>query len=501
MLLNSRRRHTASGFTLLELAIVVGISGLLFGGLWRLLSTGSSQLREQSAADQISQIVGATRNFLASTEGQTFIANINPVVSRTAQLTLPNSAATAAGTAACAGSLLAGTGTYCNFLPNGFFNGAGGNLNAYGQSYAVYVRKDNNIAGTPAQNYDFLVITTGGDVIPDSSGGRIASNIGANGGFVFSNDTCGTPANFACGAFGSFTLDITTTGPFNNGGALPILTTPGHIVTQNSSTLSLNANSQWLARTLISGDTNVAPTNVFNTMRVPMFMQAGTAPLNMLGNQLNMNAGGAGTGGGTINLNSGAITGQGRIDIQADANDLRPGAVTTTPLNVTVLPLAAGAGGISAAIFTGQNCSTFLTPGSCEPTLNVSGSVNISQTVAAVDGNFGGTLQAVTFLYQSDRNYKKDLVPLTGALDKISQLQGYHFSWKKNDRPDIGVVAQEVQKVYPELVHAGADGKLAVQYGNLVAPLIEAVKELRLQNIELQKRLDAQEKKLREMQE
>lgn len=494
MLLISRRRHTASGFTLLELAIVVGITGLLFGGLWRLLSTGSSQLREQSAADQIGQIVGATRNFLASTEGQNFITNINPAVSRTAQLALPASAVNAAGTATCATNLPAGTGTYCNFLPTGFFIGAGGTTNSYGQSYEVYVRKDTNPFGTPAQNYDFIVQTTGGDVIPDSSGGRIASNIGANGGFVFSNDTCGAPvANFACGAFGSFTLNLTAAGPFG-----PTLISPGsgRIVTQNSSALSLNANSQWLARTLISGDSNVAPTNVFNTMRVPMFMQAGTAPLNMLGNQLNMGDGVATTitGGGNINLQGGTIGGA--------AGAAGPGIINLTSNGATPLTVdtSANAIGTIAAEINGQPCNTYAPTGSCQPALGVSGSVLISEALAARDGSFSGTLQAATFLYQSDRNYKKDLVPLTGALDKISQLQGYHFSWKKNDRPDIGVVAQEVQKVYPELVHAGADGKLAVQYGNLVAPLIEAVKELRLQNIELQKRLDAQERKLQEMQ-
>lgn len=499
MLRDFRRRPTASGFTLLELAIVVGITGLLFGGLWRLLSTGSSQLREQSAADQISQIVGATRNFLASTEGQNFIRIQGP--GSTTQLTLPNSAATAAGTAACAGSLLAGTGTYCNFLPNGFFNGAGGNLNAYGQSYAVYVRKDNNLINIPAQNYDFLVITTGGDVIPDSSGGRIAANIGANGGFVFSNNTCGTPANFACGAFGSFTLDITAAGPFSNLGAFAIPATPGHIVTQNSSTLSLNANSQWLARQFISGDGATAGTNEFNSMQTPMYMRAGVAPLNMLGNQLNMGDGAAATGGGNINLQGGTIGGA--------AGAPGPGIINlinnngSTPLTVSTQAAPGGtATDPTTANINGASCDYLSPSGPCQPALSIEGNLNVTRDILIVgNGKVAGQFEAATFLYTSDSRYKKDLVPLTGALDKISQLQGYHFSWKKNDRPDIGVVAQEVQKVYPELVHAGADGKLAVQYGNLVAPLIEAVKELRLQNIELQKRLDAQEKKLREMQE
>lgn len=55
-------------------------------------------------------------------------------------------------------------------------------------------------------------------------------------------------------------------------------------------------------------------------------------------------------------------------------------------------------------------------------------------------------------------------------------MRGVTFDWRADGRPSLGLIAQEVEKVFPELVSQG-EGMKAVQYGNLVAPLIEAVKE------------------------
>jgi hypothetical protein len=61
-------------------------------------------------------------------------------------------------------------------------------------------------------------------------------------------------------------------------------------------------------------------------------------------------------------------------------------------------------------------------------------------------------------------------------LAKILQLQGFSFNWKDNQEPSIGLLAQEVEKVFPELV-SGKDGSKTVDYGKLVPVLIEAIKE------------------------
>ncbi|MBP7252058.1 MAG: tail fiber domain-containing protein [Alphaproteobacteria bacterium] len=478
------------GFSLVELAIVVGVTGLLFGGLWRLMASGNSQLREQTAADQMNQLVSATRSFLAGQQGQALINTL--AANATLQLALPAAAASAAGTGGCGVALTALQGgqaidTFCNFLPTGFWVGAGGTANSFGQSYQIFVRRDNTTAPALAQNYDFLIITTGGDVIPDSSGGRIAANLGSNGGFLFSNNNCGAPAaTTACGAFGSFNLSLAAGGPY---GAIAAAAS-GHIVTQNSSTLSAAANTQWLARVAIAGDTAVPP--LFNTMNVPLNMRTGGAALlNMFGNQLNLGDGVALGGGGTINMQQGVLQGPGRINIINTNGDV-PLTVNNTTTGVAATP--------AAQITKGENCDIFTTPGTCQPALAVTGNVQISRSINVIaNGSFVGTLQAGTFIYSSDIRAKKNIVPLTSALDKVAQLNGYSFLWRKDDRQDIGLIAQEVQKVYPELVHTTQGDRLGVQYGNLIAPMIEAIKELRQQNIALKAKLDAQEKTLEDL--
>lgn len=89
-----------------------------------------------------------------------------------------------------------------------------------------------------------------------------------------------------------------------------------------------------------------------------------------------------------------------------------------------------------------------------------------------------GDVRANAFYYSSDINLKKDINVIPNALDKILQLKGVEFSWKKDNRRNIGLIAQDVEKVFPELVHTDQTTNLkSLEYGNLVAPLIEAVKE------------------------
>ena len=85
----------------------------------------------------------------------------------------------------------------------------------------------------------------------------------------------------------------------------------------------------------------------------------------------------------------------------------------------------------------------------------------------------------------SDIRLKDRITPVSGALDKISQLRGVTFHWKdesKSQDEKLGVIAQEVEKVFPQIVTNIEDADLgeakAVDMSGLVAPLIEAVKEL-----------------------
>lgn len=85
----------------------------------------------------------------------------------------------------------------------------------------------------------------------------------------------------------------------------------------------------------------------------------------------------------------------------------------------------------------------------------------------------------------SDLRWKEAIAPVDDALDRVMQLRGVTFRWTDPSRgtgPQIGVIAQEVEQVFPELVSADSAGYKSVAYDRLAAPLIEAVKALKAEN-------------------
>ncbi|HKS12931.1 MAG TPA: tail fiber domain-containing protein [Pseudomonas sp.] len=77
----------------------------------------------------------------------------------------------------------------------------------------------------------------------------------------------------------------------------------------------------------------------------------------------------------------------------------------------------------------------------------------------------------------SDFSLKNAIQPLEGSTQRLMQLNGVQFSWKDSGREDIGLIAQNVEQVFPQLVYE-KEGLLTVDYQKLVAPLIESVREL-----------------------
>ena len=87
----------------------------------------------------------------------------------------------------------------------------------------------------------------------------------------------------------------------------------------------------------------------------------------------------------------------------------------------------------------------------------------------------------------SDISLKKNLLKIENALEKIEQINGYTYELKADDsKRHAGVIAQEIQTVLPEIVNTGNDGLMGVEYGNISALLIEAIKEqnTKIKNLE-----------------
>lgn len=78
----------------------------------------------------------------------------------------------------------------------------------------------------------------------------------------------------------------------------------------------------------------------------------------------------------------------------------------------------------------------------------------------------------------SDARLKENFQIIDNPLSKIRQLGGYYYHWKENAHEDVGLIAQEVQHVFPQLVEESEEGYLVLHPTGLIGPVIEAIKEL-----------------------
>ena len=88
-----------------------------------------------------------------------------------------------------------------------------------------------------------------------------------------------------------------------------------------------------------------------------------------------------------------------------------------------------------------------------------------------------GTLKSKEFDALSDQRLKTNIVGITDALSKLEQLRGVEYDWINGSGASVGVIAQEVQSVYPQLV-SDTEDRMTVNYNGLVGLLVQAVNEL-----------------------
>ena len=94
----------------------------------------------------------------------------------------------------------------------------------------------------------------------------------------------------------------------------------------------------------------------------------------------------------------------------------------------------------------------------------------------------------------SDRNLKDNIQPIENPLEKMDKIGGYTFVWNNKQSTyqgkDVGVVAQEIQEVLPEIVSGRANGYLGVKYEKIVPLLIESIKELKKEVEDIKQKCD-----------
>ena len=117
--------------------------------------------------------------------------------------------------------------------------------------------------------------------------------------------------------------------------------------------------------------------------------------------------------------------------------------------------------------------------------INSSGYVGIGTTSPSVMLDVNGSVNCTGGTCKSDMRYKRDIIPIDGALSKLSSIRGVYYDWKTDEFPNenfnekrqIGVIAQEVEVHFPELLYVDNDGYKSVDYMKLSAVLLEATKE------------------------
>ncbi len=114
-----------------------------------------------------------------------------------------------------------------------------------------------------------------------------------------------------------------------------------------------------------------------------------------------------------------------------------------------------------------------------------------------------------SWLTSSDQRFKTDIQAYMGALDKLKKIRGVSYYWNRDEFPDrkfkegrqVGVIAQEVEQVIPELVSTGPDGYKAVDYAKLTPVLIEAIKEQQKYIENLENKNKQMEERVRKLEE
>lgn len=105
---------------------------------------------------------------------------------------------------------------------------------------------------------------------------------------------------------------------------------------------------------------------------------------------------------------------------------------------------------------------------------------SFSLYVNDINRNKKGIFCADDITFLSDRRFKKNILPIQNALDKVCKLQGVTYQKLNSNNQEYGLIAQDVQKILPECVQTiDKDGHLGIEYNKLISLLIEAIKELK----------------------
>jgi hypothetical protein len=441
----------------------------------------------------------------SSSEGGTFTVTSNATALNTASTIVARdgSGNFAAGTVTAA---LSGNSTTATALATGRTIGMTGDVVWTSASFDG----SGNVTGTATIQANSVALgtdTTGNYVQSVANGSYLTGGGGASEGTALTlgvdatnlNTASKVVARDASGNFAAGTITAALTGNASTATTLQTARTIGGVSFNGAANINLagvntagnqntsgNAATATVATTLQTARTiNGVSFNGSANITVADSTKLPTAGGTMTGQIISTLANSTSNGGGQIYLNG--ATGN-RIDF-APTGVAAPTFTTRSvgtkivlyqSLDASTVDYALGIDSSTLWSSVGTTAAQFKWYGGTTLAMTLSGTGNLTAV---------GTVTAPTFNTTSDIRLKDNIRTFESAMDVVSQLRGVRFAWKETGVETVGLIAQEVEKVLPELIGTNADtGLKSVSYANMVAVLIEAVKELKAEIEELKKR-------------
>lgn len=194
----------------------------------------------------------------------------------------------------------------------------------------------------------------------------------------------------------------------------------------------------------------------------------------------------------SLGLNTSTVVATGTIsgailsisDTITATNGITGGSFTTTGA------ITGGSASITGAISGGSVSATGAITGASATVTNaltgkslaLSGPITGASTLSVVNSITANaatitTVTATDFNSTSDRRFKENIATIETPLDIVGKLEGVRFNWKESNKPSIGLIAQDVEQILPEIVHTDDKGIKYINYGLLAALLIESIKQ------------------------
>jgi len=330
-----------------------------------------------------------------------------------------------------------------------------------GQSIKFNELGTDNITLQTADGDIELKSSGGGDILLDPTAGLISikGNVSMQDGTAKFLSSGGT--NIVFGNNLEVTGSIVTTGNITTTGTINGLTFSTGIVSSSAQTI---AN---LPTGTVSGSSQITYASISS---IPGGIVSGSSQI---------------TYASISSIPSGIVSGSSQVSLGSASGNI---ALATQTTGDYVASLVASTG-VTITNNSGENATPSIAIGQAVATSsNVQfNSLGVGMAASATAGRIDASGDVVAFS-TSDKNFKENITPIENPIEKIRMISGNTYDWKADMKEfhgfegnDVGVIAQEIEEVLPQLVTTRETGYKAVKYDKLVALLIEGIKEQQTQ--------------------